>query len=308
MQSGGASGLLQGSEVFEGSSPVVTGQVLVKFILEGLEAVTIGGAGAEAGDVKAWGVWQVDDEGLGQHQELVFLCIQLHDVGHLVPAKAHKSGIIAGTVSWHHHIGLVVSCPLHAVRGLGLPPAGIVCGRMTPGPLMVPEGIERAGVQQGQQFGLGTGEAEAVVQGLKCWHHQGHLPPTGAQLQLLDGGPEVVVEGVGGQEVNVTEEDVRREGLRQGHVAKLVDGVEGTLAVHHVVGHILPGGEHRRGLHETQELLGLCVCQVQGQAHGARPVPAQGFQHLQPGVRGVVSPGRAGCLPPWRLRTPPQVT
>lgn len=73
MRSGGASGLLQGSEVFEGSSPVVTGQVLVKFILEGLEAVTIGGAGAEARDVKAWGVWQVDDEGLGQHQELVFL-------------------------------------------------------------------------------------------------------------------------------------------------------------------------------------------------------------------------------------------
>lgn len=71
--SGGASGLLQGREVFEGSSPIVTGQVLVELILQGLEAVTIGGAGAEARDVKAWGVRQVDGEGLGQHQELILL-------------------------------------------------------------------------------------------------------------------------------------------------------------------------------------------------------------------------------------------
>lgn len=71
--SGGALGLLQGREVFEGSSPMVAGQVLVEFVLEGLEAVTIGGAGAEAGDVQAWSMGQMDGEGLGQHQELIFL-------------------------------------------------------------------------------------------------------------------------------------------------------------------------------------------------------------------------------------------
>ena len=195
-------------------------------------------------------------------------------------------------------------------------------GGARPRPLP-PESVERPGVQQGQQFSFGTGEVEAVVQGLERGHHQGCLPPA-APLQLLDGGPEegarcepqgtggalppalgpgvlggrralrpcprprphppdppeVVVEGVGRQEVDVAEEDVGREGLGQGHVAELVDGVEGTLPVHHVVGHVLPGREHRRGLQETQELLGLCICQVQGQAHGARPVPAQGFQHL----------------------------
>lgn len=64
---------LQGSEVFEGSSPVVAGQVLVELFLEGLEAVAVGGAGAETGQVKAWRVGQVDGEGLRQHQELVFL-------------------------------------------------------------------------------------------------------------------------------------------------------------------------------------------------------------------------------------------
>lgn len=71
--SGGASGLLQGSEVFEGSSPIAAGQVLVELICEGLQAVTIGGAGAEAEGVQARCVWQVDGEGLWQHQELIFL-------------------------------------------------------------------------------------------------------------------------------------------------------------------------------------------------------------------------------------------
>lgn len=69
----GSSGLPQGSEVFEGSSPIVAGQVLVELLLEGLQAVPVGRAGAEAGDVKAWGVWQVYGKGLWQHQKLVFL-------------------------------------------------------------------------------------------------------------------------------------------------------------------------------------------------------------------------------------------
>lgn len=69
----GCLGLLQGCEVFEGSSPIVAGQVLVELILEGLQAVTVGGAGTEAGDVGARGVWQMDGEGLWQHQELILL-------------------------------------------------------------------------------------------------------------------------------------------------------------------------------------------------------------------------------------------
>lgn len=45
----------------------------MELILEGLQAVVIGGTGVEAGAVKAWGVRQVDGEGLWQHQELIFL-------------------------------------------------------------------------------------------------------------------------------------------------------------------------------------------------------------------------------------------
>lgn len=45
----------------------------MELILEGMQAVTIGGAGAEAGDVQAWRVGHVNGEGLGQHQELIFL-------------------------------------------------------------------------------------------------------------------------------------------------------------------------------------------------------------------------------------------
>lgn len=71
------------------------------------------------------------------------LGIQLHNVSHLVPAKAHKARVIAGTVTWHHHVGFIVGRPLYTVRGLSFPPAGIVCGCVAPGPLVVP-------VQQGQ--------------------------------------------------------------------------------------------------------------------------------------------------------------
>ena len=44
----------------------MAGQVLVELVLEGQDTVTISGVGAEAADVKAWGVRQVDGEGLGQ--------------------------------------------------------------------------------------------------------------------------------------------------------------------------------------------------------------------------------------------------
>ena len=37
----------------------MAGQVLVELVLEGQDTVTIGGVGAEAADVKAWGVRQV---------------------------------------------------------------------------------------------------------------------------------------------------------------------------------------------------------------------------------------------------------
>ena len=91
-----------------------------------------------------------------------YLCIQLYDVGHLVPAKAHEAGIVAGTVTRHHHVGLVVRCPLHTVRGLSLAPAGVVCGCMALGPLMVPiEGQGRTG-SQSETDGGRCGEPQ-------CW-------------------------------------------------------------------------------------------------------------------------------------------
>jgi hypothetical protein len=45
----------------------------VELFLEGLETVAVGGAGAEAGDVKTWSVGQVDREGLRKYQEFIFL-------------------------------------------------------------------------------------------------------------------------------------------------------------------------------------------------------------------------------------------
>lgn len=54
----------------------------------------------------------------------------------------------------------------------------------------LPEGVEGAHVQHGEQLCFGFGEGQAVVQGLECRHDESCLPL--GQLQLLDGVPTAV--------------------------------------------------------------------------------------------------------------------
>lgn len=71
--------------------------------------------------------------------------------------------------------------------------------------------------------------------------------------------PEVIVEAIHRQEVNVRQKDVWRLRVGQGHVAQEVDGVELPLLVDDVVGDIAAGTQHLRGLGIAQELLSLCI-------------------------------------------------
>lgn len=68
-----------------------------------------------------------------------YLCIQLHDVGHFVPAEAHEALVVLGTVSSHHHVRFEVRLPLHLVRCGGCSPFGIVGRSVTFGPHVIPE-------------------------------------------------------------------------------------------------------------------------------------------------------------------------
>lgn len=92
--------------------------------------------------------------------------------------------------------------------------------------------------------------------------------------------PEVIVEAIHRQEVNVRQKDVWRLRVGQGHVAQEVDGVELPFLVDYVVGDVAAGAQHLRGLGVAQELLSLRVRHVQRQADGACPVFADGLQHL----------------------------
>jgi len=89
--------------------------------------------------------------------------------------------------------------------------------------------------------------------------------PISAHKERLPGArpakslPEVIVEAVHRQEVNVSQKDVRRLRVGQGHVAQEVDGVELPLLVDDVVGDVAAGTQHLRGLGVAQELLGLRV-------------------------------------------------
>lgn len=67
------------------------------------------------------------------------LSIQLHDVGHLVPAEAHEAAVVVGTVPPHHHVGLEVWLPVHPVGRSGCPPLGVIGGGVAFGPHVVPK-------------------------------------------------------------------------------------------------------------------------------------------------------------------------
>lgn len=62
--------------------------------------------------------------------------------------------------------------------------------------------------------------------------------------QLEKALPEVIIEAIHRQEVDVCQEDVRGLRVGQGHVAQEVDGVELPLLVDNVVGHVAAGAQH----------------------------------------------------------------
>lgn len=66
------------------------------------------------------------------------LCVQFHDVSHLVPAKAHKPPVVLGAVPSHDHVRLEIGLPLDPVRRGGSPPLGEVRGRVAFCPDVVP--------------------------------------------------------------------------------------------------------------------------------------------------------------------------
>lgn len=66
------------------------------------------------------------------------LCVQFHDVSHLVPAKAHKPPVVLGAVPSHDHVRLEIGLPLDPVRRGGGPPLGEVRGRVAFCPDVVP--------------------------------------------------------------------------------------------------------------------------------------------------------------------------
>lgn len=65
-----------------------------------------------------------------------------------------------------------------------------------------------------------------------------------SKSQLEKALPEVIVEAVHRQEVNVCQKDIWRLRVGQGHIAQEVDGVELPLLVDDVVGNIAAGAQH----------------------------------------------------------------
>lgn len=75
--------------------------------------------------------------------------------------------------------------------------------------------------------------------------------------------------------------------MPHGHVSQQVDWVELPLFVDDVVADVPTAHQHLGALSVAQELLGLSVGQVEGQADGAFPVLTDGLQHLEPAGGGM---------------------
>lgn len=101
--------------------------------------------------------------------------------------------------------------------------------------------------------------------------------------------PEILVEAVHWQEVDVGQKHVGRVDLPHGHVPQQVDRVELPLFVDDVITYVAAAHQHLGALSVAQKLLGLGVRQVQGQTDGAFPVLTDGLQHLEPAEQCVTS-------------------
>lgn len=74
---------------------------------------------------------------------LCYLCIQLHDVSHFVPAEPHETAVVLRAIPPHHDVRLKVSFPLHPVGCGGRAPFGKVCWCVAFRPHMVPGRINK---------------------------------------------------------------------------------------------------------------------------------------------------------------------
>lgn len=67
-----------------------------------------------------------------------YLCVELYDMGNLVPAEAHKALIIFRAMSFHDNIRFKICLPVNIIRCGGCPPFRIVGGGMAFWPHVIP--------------------------------------------------------------------------------------------------------------------------------------------------------------------------
>ena len=73
-------------EVFKRLDAILLAHISLELIFEYFEALSILFGGAEFGNIKGWTMRHVDDEGIGQHHELVTTSVQFHHVRYFVPS------------------------------------------------------------------------------------------------------------------------------------------------------------------------------------------------------------------------------
>lgn len=97
----------------------------------------------------------------------------------------------------------------------------------------------------------------------------------------MGGLPEVLVESVHRQEVNIRQKHVWSADMFHSHISQEIHRVELSLFIHNVISNIMAAHEDLRTLSIAQKLLGLCIGKIECQTDRPFPVLTNGFKHLQ---------------------------
>lgn len=89
--------------------------------------------------------------------------------------------------------------------------------------------------------------------------------------------PEVLIESIHGQEVNIRQEHVGCVDLPQSNITQQVNRVELAFFIDYVVSHVAPAHQNLRALSVSQKLLGFGIWEVEGQTDGPFPVFTDGL-------------------------------
>ena len=119
------------------------------------------------------GMPQVYNKNIVQHNELVSLCMQFHQMRHLVPPVSHKPRVVSDHVSPYNYVWLILRLVCDSVGSFSCHPFGILSRCMTLGPHSYMELTSFSSLHESNHFLFRFGKSSHLVCSFKSSNYQG---------------------------------------------------------------------------------------------------------------------------------------